>query len=86
MNRPFEDIRPVGPFVSDNNSADQEINTENYNPTFESVSDLPESPMLEQYVNSIVAKTGKSEKEVINSKPVKVYMKRLGLWKIAKHE
>jgi hypothetical protein len=86
-NRPLDDIRPFGPFISRDN--DEDIEQKAPEPVqsehrFQSMSDLPNSPMLEEYVNSLVQKTGKSELEVINSKPVKLYMQRLGVWEQVK--
>lgn len=76
--RPLEDIRPIGPFFKVEEG--EELEQASSQVKFESISDLPDSPMLEQYVQSIKQKTGKSEVEVINSQPVEDYMKRLGVW------
>ena len=84
--RPFDGIRPFGPFIDlQDKDISQPLNSKQKErtdsiPTFESVDDLPDSPMLRQYVQTIKKKTGNTEKEVINSKPVREYMKRLGVW------
>ena len=86
-NRPLDGIRPFGPFISrgDNEDSNEQVpEPVQSEHRFQSMSDLPDSPMLEQYVNSLVEKTGKSEVEVINSEPVKLYMQRLGVWEQVK--
>mgnify|MGYP006934458326 CR=1 FL=1 len=81
VNRPFKDIRPLGPFVSNEAGTEAQSKEKHINaPVFNSMSDLPDSPMLKQYVEQQVNYTGLDEKTVINSTPVKEYMKRLGVW------
>lgn len=80
VKRPLGDRRPLGPFLSPSKAESEEVKTDNSsNPTYNSLDELPDSPMLEEYVTQIMEKTGKSEEEVINSKPVERYMKRLGV-------
>lgn len=82
VERPFKDRRPLGPFVSSSSSRNSS-QTNNGDPTFESIDDLPDSPMLREYVNQQSEYLNKDIEEVINSKPVKDYMKRLGVWEQA---
>lgn len=86
--RPLDDIRPFGPFISrgedDEDSEVQVPEPVESDHRFESMSDLPDSPMLKEYVNSLAAKTDKSKVEIINSEPVKLYMQRLGVWEEVK--
>lgn len=55
-------------------------------PHFESVEDLPESPMLRNYVSRLSNHLNKAEEEIINSEPVRDYMKKLGVWESAKQQ
>ena len=74
VNRPFKDIRPVGPIID----LDEQP-SENTEEEFESLDDLPDSPMLREYVKRQAEYLNADVDEVINSKPVKDYMERLGV-------
>lgn len=82
VRRPLADKRIVGPlFTSSSSSGSTESETKD--PTFESLDDLPDSPMLRQYVNRQAEYLDKDVEDIINSKPVKEYMRRLGVWEQA---
>lgn len=85
VRRPLRNKRPIGPILdySDSRSSDE---TQTGDPTFDSLDDLPDSPMLRQYVERQAEYLNKDIEEVINSKPVKDYMKRLGVWEQAIRE
>jgi len=90
VNRPFKDIRPVGPIVDigDSNtsdSADDNTSSGGGEDTvvFESIDDLPDSPMLKEYVIEQADAARLDVETVINSTPVEQYMKRLGVWEQA---
>lgn len=53
---------------------------------FDSIDDLPESQMLREYVKQQADYLGLPVDKVINTQPVKDYMKRLGLWEQAVEE
>lgn len=77
MKRPLKNKRVFGPVIDLNSSSggDVEVGGE-----FKSIDDLPDSPMLKEYVERQIEYTGLDEKTVINSDPVKNYMERLGVW------
>lgn len=79
VKRPLKDRRPLGPFIS-RSSSDSEDFVDIEDPKFDSIEDLPDSPMLKEYVNRQAEYLGKDVEDIINSKPVKDYMKRLGVW------
>jgi len=94
MKRPLKDKRPFGPLVNlnqDNAELSQpsesptiwEESSSESNTRFNSIDDLPDSPMLKQYVEREIEYTGLDEVTVINSTPVKKYMQRLGVWEKA---
>lgn len=92
VRRPFKDRRPLGPFItesdgSDTNKPDENnINQGRQSPTFESIDDLPDSPMLREYIHKQSEYFGVEPEEIINSKPVEDYMRRLGVWEQALKE
>lgn len=96
VRRPFKDKRPVGPLFTnddkDTRNANQVVTDDSGEPIvndegrvarFESIDDLPDSPMLMSYVEEVKEWSGNSEFEVINSKAVEDYMKKLGVWRQA---
>lgn len=93
VNRPFKDKRPIGPLVDFTDSesvSNQSATKDNSSQSdslddvyFESISDLPDSPMLKEYVDREVEYTGLDTETIINSTPVKRYMQRLGVWRQA---
>lgn len=52
-------------------------------PHFDSRDDLPDSPMLNQYIDNVSRYLNKSEEEIINSQPTIDYMRQLGVLKLA---
>lgn len=100
VRRPLENKRPIGPFFGEQADSDtahgssreplepdqiQDSSDPDFSSvTFESLDDLPDSPMLIQYVERQANYLGKDISEIINSKPVKQYMVRLGVWEAAK--
>lgn len=85
VKRPLEDNRIIGPFITLESSTGEESSEQSTNDdiSFESINELPDSPMLKTYVKEIQKKSGQPEKAVINSDPVEDYMKQLGVWKQA---
>jgi len=91
VRRPFKYRRPIGPFilkdrdtdVVDHETRDQEVDTINADPHFESLDDLPDSPMLMEYIEKQAKYFNRDPEEIINSPPVKDYMRRLGVWEQA---
>lgn len=81
VDRPFKNVRPIGPLIYINSESQSASTVDGVE--FESMSDLPDSPMLRQYVKKQIDYTGLDEKTVINSSPVREYMKRLGVWNMA---
>lgn len=75
MKRPLKNRRIIGPVLDF--EAEEVSSTDGGG--YESKDDLPDSPMLHEYVDRMVEFTGKPEKAVINSEPVEQYMKRLGV-------
>lgn len=53
---------------------------------FDSMEDLPDSPMLKEYVQKLSNYFDKPPEKIINTQPVRDYMKRLGVWKQAKEQ
>lgn len=78
MKRPLKSRRVFGPVI-DLNSSKDDVSVDDGR-RFESREDLPESPMLEEYVDRMIEFTGQPEDAVINSDPVINYMKRLGVY------
>lgn len=55
-------------------------------PHFDSVEDLPDSPMLERYIEQVSEYLDMPKDEVINTQPVRDYMRELGVWELAKRQ
>lgn len=88
VKRPLKDKRPIGPLFSTSQSQ-REVESRNGDPTFESIDDLPDSPMLREYIRKEAEyfnADSEEIKKIINSKPVEEYMKRLGVWEQAVKE
>lgn len=85
VERPFEDRRIVGPIFNTSNS-DNRTEPQDIEPEFDSVDDLPDSPMLREYVAREAEYFDVEPEVIINSQPVKDYMKRLGVWEQAIRE
>lgn len=96
VRRPFEGVRPLGPLlgrgrdvsqgeVEEQDTQEQVVESTN-DVHFNSLSELPDSPMLKEYVRRQANYLDEDIEVIINSKPVKQYMKRLGVWEQAIQE
>lgn len=87
VNRPFKNRRPIGPFLQRGTGIGKQTKDDTHNnggdPHFRSIEDLPDSPMLRQYVRNQADYLDEDIENIINSEPVKDYMRRLGVWEQA---
>jgi len=88
MKRPLKNKRLLGPVFDFSNGegsgSGEDIIIDDSEIEFTSMDDLPESPMLRQYVERQSEYLEADVVSIINSEPVKQYMRRLGVWEEAK--
>lgn len=84
VKRPFKDRERIFPIIRERklldfeSSIESEVSDETV-PHFDSVDDLPNSPMLKQYIENQAEYFDAPPDEIINTQPVIDYMRKLGV-------